>query len=335
MTLAERLQRSWWQRRPDGLARLLQPLSWLYGRLAERQRARQQPERIGPVVVVVGNLIVGGAGKTPTVIALVQALRSAGWTPGVISRGYGRRDDMVTAVSADSRAADVGDEPLLIHLRTRVPVVVGRDRVAAARQLCAAHPAVDLLLSDDGLQHHRLARNVEVLVFDERGIGNGLLLPAGPLRQPLPARLPPQSLVLYNAESATTPLPGWNSRRRLTGAVALEAWWRGDAAAPEALSALRGRTVWAAAGMAAPERFFTMLQAQALSLRRLPLPDHHAFDTLPWPADAQDVVVTEKDAVKLDPARCGGSRVWVVTLDLTLPPAFIAALHELLPVRPS
>ena len=195
------LTAQWSGPRPGVAARLLQPLSWLYAALADGQAALY---RIGlrhaesaPVpLLVVGNLVAGGAGKTPTVIALVDLLRLQGWTPGVISRGHGRRGGAVVAVTRASAAAEVGDEPLLIHLRTGAPVTVGADRPAAARALCAAHPAVDILLADDGLQHHRLKRDMALLVFDERGAGNGLRLPAGPLRQALPKCLPARTLVL-------------------------------------------------------------------------------------------------------------------------------------------
>lgn len=327
------LQRQWWQPRPTAGARLLQPLSWLYGALAAADRRRQVPVAADVPVVVVGNLIAGGAGKTPSVIALVRLLRSAGWTPGVISRGYGRQADGIAEVLPGQPAAQTGDEPLLIRLRTGAPVFVGRDRPAVLQALRSAHPAVDIVVSDDGLQHHRLPRDVQVVVFDERGAGNGLLLPAGPLREPLPAALPPRTLVLYNAPAATTPLPGHLARRALAGITPLADWWAGSA--PEAaqpLAALQGRPLLAAAGIAAPERFFGMLKAAGLQPRRLPLPDHHGFDTLPWPADSPDVVITEKDAVKLPPQRLPpGQRVWVATLDFQLSPGFAAALQRLLP----
>ncbi len=345
--LGDWLARQWWQPRRTPAAIALWPLAALYRALAALHRSAY---RIGwrtaqsaPVpVLVVGNLIVGGAGKTPTVIALVHALRAAGWTPGVISRGYGRQPaeaDTPTPVRADSTASAVGDEPLLIALRTGAPVWVGRRRVAVARALCAAEPTVDLIVCDDGLQHRALARRAQVIVFDERGVGNGLPLPAGPLREPLPARVPRASLVLYNAARPSTPLPGWTAGRRLAGAVSLAGWWRGEPASLAALQALRGREVPAAAGLAAPERFFTMLEAEGLRLSRLPLPDHHRFAEPPWPADSGDVLVTEKDAVKLRPEALGaagsGPRLWVVALDFQLPPDFIAAVLSLLGPPPA
>ena len=316
-------------------ARLLQPLSWLYASLASLHRTLytlglRTTGRAPVPVLVVGNLVVGGAGKTPTVMALVDLLRRQGWTPGVISRGHGRQGNSVQAVSRHSPAIDVGDEPLLIHLRTGAPVVVGRDRVAAAQALCRAHPEADLLVADDGLQHHRLHRDAAIWVFDDRGAGNGLRLPAGPLRDALPATLPPRTLVLYNADRPTTPLPGLTGPRRLVGVLTLQAWWRGERPpADGGWPALRGRPLLAAAGLARPEPFFAMLETQGLQIRHWPLPDHARFDPLPWPAGTPDVVVTEKDAVKLPPGQAGVTRVWVATLDFQPEPAFADALRAL------
>ena len=326
------LQAHWWRARPTLLAQALRPLSWLYGSLAALHRAQAATPTAPVPVIVVGNLVVGGAGKTPTVIALVQSLQAAGRRPGVLSRGYGRQGSTVIEVRQGLDAAAVGDEPLLIHRRTGVPVWVGADRVAAARALCVAHPAVDVLVSDDGLQHHTLARVAELVVFDDRGAGNGLVLPAGPLRQPLPARLRPGAFVLYPGTRASTPLPGALAARALGQAWPLAAWWRGEGQAARPIDGLRGRTVWAAAGLAAPEKFFAMLEAAGLTLQRLPLPDHASFDALPWPAGAaQDVLVTEKDAVKLQPGRPGTEHVWVVPLDFALPAELVRALIARLP----
>ncbi len=333
--LAALLQRHWWRAPPSLLARALQPLSGLYRALAAADRALKPPQALPVPVLVVGNLVLGGAGKTPTVIALVQALAAAGCRPGVVSRGYGRRGDAPRAVRAGDDVQAVGDEPLLIARRTGVPLWVGRDRVQAARQLCAAHPEVDLLIADDGLQHHRLARQAQCIVFDERGAGNGLLLPAGPLRQPLPRQLPPHSRVLYTHGVASTALPGALAQRRLGRAWPLAAWQRGDAAAALPLAALQGRPLLAAAGLAAPQKFFAMLREAGLHATELPLPDHHAYEQLPWPAGTADVLVTEKDAVKLDPARLGATRVWVLPLDLVLPVGFAAELLALLRQAPT
>lgn len=329
------LMAQWAQPRPTLTTRLLQPFSWLYRALAASHAAGYRlgwwPVQRAPVpVLVVGNLITGGAGKTPTVIALVALLRQQGWTPGVVSRGHGRSGRGVLAVSTQQAAAEVGDEPLLIHLRTGAPVVVGADRAAAARALCASHPGVNILVADDGLQHHRLHHDMAVLVFDDRGAGNGLCLPAGPLRQPLPDQAPAHSLVLYNASAASTALPGYTGQRQLAGVLPLADWWAGRAVpADGGWPALRGRPVLAAAGLARPERFFAMLAAQGLHTTPLPLADHHPYTPLPWPADTADVIVTEKDAVKLPPQHMGRTRVWVARLDFQPEPAFADALRQL------
>jgi tetraacyldisaccharide 4'-kinase len=205
--------------------------------------------------------------------------------------------------------------------------VVGRDRVAAARALLKAHGAVTVIVCDDGLQHLRLARDVEVIVFDDRGAGNGRCLPAGPLREPLPARAPVGAVVIYNAAAPSTAWPGHLMRRRLAGVVSLAGWHRGEPATQQALQALRGAPrLVAAAGTARPARFFAMLQAEGLSPRELPLPDHAPLDVLPWPADTPDAIVTEKDAVKLQPGACGHTRVWVAPLDSVLAQAAVDAV---------
>lgn len=336
--LAGWLTAQWALPHPTPAMRLLQPLAWLYRALATLHRALYRSglcrvQRAPVPLLVVGNLVTGGAGKTPTVMAVVDLLRAQGWTPGVVSRGHGRRDGAVRAVNQQSAATDVGDEPLLIHLRTGAPVVVGADRAAAVRALCAAHPAVDIVVADDGLQHHRLHHDLALLVFDERGAGNGLLLPAGPLREPLPGQLQPNQAVLYNAAVPSTALPGCTGNRRLAGVQRLSDWWVGAALpADGGWSALRavaaGTPLLAAAGLARPEPFFRMLEAQGLAIVRLPLADHAALDPLPWPPGAC-VVITEKDAVKLPPGHAGTPGVWVARLDFQPEPAFADALRRL------
>lgn len=337
--IEQALQRTWWAPKPTPLARALGPLAALYRALAWGHKALSQPVQVGLPVVVVGNLIVGGAGKTPTVMAVVQLLRAFGWVPGVVSRGYGRmgEDGRSIEVTRDTSASACGDEPLLIHLRTGAPVVVARDRVAAARALRQTHPQVTIIVSDDGLQHHRLARDAEVIVFDARGAGNGLLLPAGPLREPLRAAPNDASLVLYNAGAPTTPLPGWISRRSLAGLVPLAQWWQGQPAAHAAWQEVALRGVLAVAGIASPEPFFEMLRAHGLAIVPRPLPDHYDFAHLPWREDTGDVVLTEKDAVKLRPERLAGSvvRVWVAPLNFEPEVPFAAALKRQFPHPPA
>jgi tetraacyldisaccharide 4'-kinase len=327
------LARVWWRDSTGAGAWVLWPLCLLYRAVSASRRLAYalgglKTERAPVPVIVVGNLVAGGAGKTPTVIALVQALRHAGWTPGIVSRGHGRRGYAAVAVRADSPAAEVGDEPLLLHLRTRAPVWVARRRIEAARGLCAAHADVNVLVADDGLQHLALAREVQLIVFDERGVGNGWQLPAGPLRQPMPRHVPVNSHVLYNAARPSTDWPGAVATRSLAGAVLLQDWWRGAPPSQQALHALRGRPLLAVAGMAAPQRFFAMLGDAGLQPAALPLPDHHAFEQLPWPPETPDVLLTEKDAVKLPREPAGSTRIWVVALDFQLPQDFSAAVLD-------
>ncbi|MBQ0959458.1 tetraacyldisaccharide 4'-kinase [Ideonella sp. 4Y11] len=341
--LGDALERQWWQPRPGALAWLLWPLSWSLQRLAmllrwrDRTRARQLPVP----VLVVGNLIVGGAGKTPTTIALLQALRERGWRPGLVSRGHGRRETRLRLLGPQASADQVGDEPLLIHRRTGVPGVVGAERTDAARTLLGAHPEVNLLLADDGLQHARLARDWQLIVFDQRGIGNGLTLPAGPLREPWTPGVPVRSSVLYNADQPSTPWPGHLALRRLAGPVPLADWWAGQPPDPGAWQALTAApSPLAVAGLAEPERFFAMLRQQGLDCRCLPLPDHAPLDPLPWPASEPVVLLTEKDAIKLPSARVPpGQNVWVVALDFQLPRALVdeidQALHACHPHKPA
>lgn len=318
--LAAALQRAWRGRGP--LARLLWPLSLLFGVLAalRRQAYRRgwrRSGRAGIPVVVVGNVLAGGAGKTPAVIAIVDHLRAAGLRPGVISRGYGRRSRGVREVHADSLAADVGDEPLLIARRCGVPVWVAERRLDAARALRERHPDTQVLVCDDGLQHLALARDVEVCVFDERGTGNGWLLPAGPLREAWPR---PVDLVLRPAGVA---IAGMGLQRRLAD----EAVQADGTRRP--LSAWRERPCVAVAGIARPEAFFAMLRERGVApVQTIALADHAELDGLQaaFPAGL-DLVCTEKDAVKLWRHR---PDAWAVPLVLAIEPAFWSGLDRLL-----
>jgi tetraacyldisaccharide 4'-kinase len=340
-TLSDRaaatLQRSWQSR--GALSTALLPAAGAFEAISavRRQlfaRGLRASTRLPVPVVVVGNLVVGGAGKTPTTIAVVDLLRRCGYAPGIVSRGYRRTGLGVVLVTRDASASEVGDEPLLLQRRTGVPVAVDADRVGAAQALLTAHPGVDVIVSDDGLQHLALARDVEVLVFDERGAGNGRLLPAGPLRERLPHSLDSRQIALYNAPAATTPLPGYVAQRSLAGVTPLDAWWGGAAPSRSALESLRDREIVAVAGLARPERFFAMLRNEGLRTVEQPLGDHADFASLPWPAGTGDVILTEKDAVKLAPTRQLGTRVWVARLDFVPEPGFASALLAMLPAPP-
>lgn len=326
------LQRVWLRR--GAVARLLWPVAQLFGWLVELRRLCYQggifkSERARVPVVVVGNVVAGGAGKTPLVIALVQHLQAGGWRAGVVSRGYGRSVSDCLEVLPATAVSESGDEPALIRRATGAPVFVASRRVNAVRALLAAHPLIQVIVCDDGLQHYALQRDIEIAVFDERGAGNGWLLPAGPLREPWPARLQrgasPAShgldLVLHTGASAA--FEGFTSTRRLAD-YAL----RADGS-QVALSSLAGKPLVALAGIATPEAFFAMLRARGLHLAEtLALPDHYNFDSYSRPLDkGYTVICTEKDAVKLFPRQ---TDVLAVPLEFSPEPAFFAALDALL-----
>jgi len=285
----------------------------------------------GVPVVVVGNIVAGGSGKTPLVIALVKRLRAAGWNPGVASRGHGR-DNAGTArwVEADSAAADVGDEPLLIARLTGALVRVDRDRFAAASALAEA--GCNVVVCDDGLQHYRMARDIEIEVKDaHRRYGNGLLLPAGPLREPV-ERVADCALRVLNLGGAAgdAAAPGasasceWPMRLAPGGARAL----KGGRVCP--LSTFAGQRVHAVAGIGDPERFFATLRDAGIAVVPHAFPDHHAYA----PADfafgsVLPILMTEKDAVKC--VAFVDARMFAVPVEAALPPEFWVALLDKLP----
>lgn len=326
---------------------LLWPISLLYAALGALRRRLYAAgifpiQRLPVPVIVVGNVVVGGAGKTPTVIALVEHLKAAGWHPGVVSRGYGRDGTDLLAVQDNTPARAAGDEPTLIRQRTGVPVFVAPRRVDAARALLAAHPQVNLLLCDDGLQHLALGRDLAIAVFDERGTGNGWQLPAGLLREPWPpapqSPFRPDLLLHQRRENATTActlaippgLPAFRAQRQLADHVHNAQGQRLP------LAALAGRPVIAVAGIARPETFFDMLRAQGLQLARtVALPDHartEDYATL-TPLPGEVLVCTEKDAVKLFALPVSGHEAWAVPLEMTPEPAFWNALDARLAQR--
>ena len=289
------LERRWYAKAPPPLA--LRPLSALYGALAALHRRRSVAQRLGVPVIVVGNLSVGGTGKTPFTIWLVERLRAWGFRPGVISRGYGgRAPHYPYRVPAQGGCAEIcGDEPLLIARRTGVPVMLDADRVAAARAL-AASGEVDVLVADDGLQHHRLARDLEICVIDGvRGFGNGALLPAGPLRES-PQRLHAIPLVVVNGGTFGLDHPGRVDMRLEPGDAHALA---GGAVRP--LASFAGQSVHAVAGIGHPERFFRVLRGQGMQVIAHAFADHHAFTARDLEfGDERPVLMTDKDAIKCD-----------------------------------
>lgn len=329
------LTRAWQSRGP--LACLLWPLSLLFGALAALRRALfalgfKRAERLPRPVIVVGNVFVGGTGKTPFSIWLIEALRAAGFTPGVVSRGYGGEQD-VAEVKPGSVAARVGDEPLLIVQRTGVPLVVGRRRVQAGHALLAAYPEVDVVISDDGLQHYALARDIEIVLSDARGNGNGWLLPAGPLREPASRR---RDFSVVNL-AAGSPAPGHAFAMRLEAGEAIQLAPPG-AQRPLAAMGEGGLRIAALAGIGNPGRFFATLRGAGLAFSEHPLPDHYDFAGNPFAGLAADVIlITEKDAVKCRAIEAirNDPRIWVVPVSARIEGALAEQIVEKLRERPT
>ena len=323
------LQKAW--RTRGWLACLLWPVAQLHYLLVRLRRTLYRrgilaSERFGVSVIVVGNVVAGGAGKTPLVMALVRHLQAQGLQAGVVSRGYGRSGQGSVEVRLDTPVNESGDEPALIRRSTGAPVFVANRRTEALRGLLAAYPATAVVVCDDGLQHYALQRDIEIAVFDDRGVGNGWLLPAGPLREAWPERLRQGvDLVLHTGQKPA--FEGFVSRRHLADhAVAADG-------SLVALTALRHQPLAALAGIASPEVFFDMLRARGLKLEKtLALPDHHQFVTEDLSAfTSLTVLCTEKDAVKLFalPGQ-SGLKLLAVPLEFSPEPAFFKALDTLL-----
>jgi tetraacyldisaccharide 4'-kinase len=321
-----------WQKL-GGLALLMLPFALLFRAVAALRRAlyrmRVLPSWRAPVpVIVVGNISAGGTGKTPLVLAIVDLLQRHGRNPGVVARGYGR----VPPGDSDPRGVvrvypDVatpehfGDEPVLIARRARVPVYISPDRAAAARELLSAHGEVDVVVSDDGLQHYGLARDVEIAVVDaERGFGNRLPLPAGPLREPV-SRLRGVDAVVMNG-GLRDDVPGDRRYAMRLGGERFASLAGNQELGPEEFAlAARGRNVVALAGIGNPRRFFDHLAALGIAARGVALPDHYHYQPrdLKLP-NAELVVMTEKDAVKC--AAFADARMWFLRVEAILPRDF-------------
>ncbi|HUQ74382.1 MAG TPA: tetraacyldisaccharide 4'-kinase [Burkholderiales bacterium] len=302
-----------WKSR-GALAWLLWPISLLF-RLAVGVRrilykVRALPSaHPGIPVIVVGNVVAGGSGKTPLVLWIAEHLKRKGWTPAIVSRGYGARIAGPRAATIADDAAEVGDEPILLSRRSGCPVWVGADRIAVSRALRDAHPDVDVLLLDDGLQHYALRRDVEIAVVGS--FGNGFMFPAGPLREPVSRLRSVDAIVAHGAaiKGHAMKLEG-DTLHRMT-----------DAADRQAASAFAGQKVHAVAGIGEPNRFFLHLTRLGLKVVPHPFPDHHPFAPrdLEFGDDAP-VLMTEKDAVKL--RRAARANWWVLPVTAQLDPAF-------------
>jgi len=265
----------------------------------------------GIPVIVVGNLTVGGSGKTPLVLWIAEFLKRNGWSPGIVSRGYGAQIGAPRAATVASNAAEVGDEPILLSRRGGCPVWVGADRVRVAALLRAAHEDVNVLLLDDGLQHYAMRRDLEIAVVDARGFGNGFLLPAGPLREPK-SRLRSVDAVVSHA----SPVQGHAMTLR-----GEEVHRMTDARERQPLAAFAGQRVHAVAGIGDPNRFFLHLGKAGIKVLPHPFPDHHPFTPKDLEfGDQLPVLLTEKDAVKL--RSVAQPHWWVLPVSAQLDPAF-------------
>jgi len=289
------LERQWYRKRLHPLLYLLTPLSLLFWLLTNLRRSFYRMGLIrsfmAPVpVLVVGNISVGGTGKTPTVVALVDMLKSEGYTPGIVSRGYGAKAQSPHHVAVDDTAELAGDEPLMLRQITGVPVVISPNRADATKHLLAEHPNIDFVISDDGMQHYALGRDLEVILVDaERGLGNGWLLPTGPLREG-PWRLRGARWVLS--------LYAQHPFAHYVGEVKAQAWRR--VIDDEVVELPEHGAFYALAGIGNPERFFTSLRHQGIELASTQaFPDHYRFtaDDLQVFKD-KTLLMTQKDAAK-------------------------------------
>lgn len=319
------------------MACLLLPFSLLFRGLVALRRTLYQVgllprERLPVPVIVVGNITVGGTGKTPLVIHLAQALRLLGRHPGIVSRGYRGDSAQIAEVTPASDPGAVGDEPLLLARRCGCPVFVGHDRSAAARALLARHRQCDVIISDDGLQHYRLARDVEIALFDERGVMNGWPLPAGPLREPLP-RLAQVDAVVLNG-CAVSPAPTLDRPLFVMHLLGMDFHRLDDPLIKCSAGDLAGGRLHAVAGIGAPQRFFDSLSELGLRFVEHAFADHHKFcaEDLAFAGDA--ILTTEKDAVKL-PQLSLSLPVWVLPVTADVSPDLGTFVLEKLNGRPS
>lgn len=301
------------------VARLLWPASLLFGAVAALRRAAYRcgilrAIRLPVPVVVVGNIGVGGTGKTPLTLALAAQLRASGYRPGIVSRGYGGNARGVQAVPATGDPRAYGDEPVLLARRSGCPVWIGTDRAAAAGALLAAHPGCNLIICDDGLQHYALARDFEIAVVDgARGLGNGRLLPSGPLREPV-SRLAAVSAIVVNGAGAAPAAGGAVYRMSLHG---MQLHNLKDPARRAPPAHFAGTRVHAVAAIGHPQRFFDHLRNLGIDFSPHAFPDHYAFKATDLAfGDDAPVIMTEKDAVKCE--AFANDRHWVLQVEAIL-----------------
>lgn len=327
------LMETMWYGSAKKFALLLLPLAWLYRSVMSIRRCLfrygiKKIIRVNCPVIIVGNITVGGVGKTPFVIWLYHFLRSQGFNPGIISRGYGGRSKQWPQfVNTNSRVSEVGDEPVLLAQRCACPIWVGPNRVACAQQLLATSDC-DIIISDDGLQHYALARDLEILILDEkRRLGNHFCLPAGPLREPV-SRCAQVDWIINHGPHPS--LGEYAMQLKPTALYSLA-----DTTGQLPLSRLAGQTVHAVAGIGHPERFFATLRALGADVIAHAFADHHAFQLSDVDFAAQDfVVMTEKDAVKCQ--AFAKPNHYVLAVDACLDPEFeqefLVTLKNLSPI---
>jgi tetraacyldisaccharide 4'-kinase len=299
------------------MAWLLWPASVVFGFLVFVRRVLYRVRILrsshpGIPVIVVGNLTAGGTGKTPLVLWIAELLKRQGWSPAIVSRGYGAGDAAPRAATIASPPEEVGDEPVMLARRSGCPVWVGRDRAEVIRALRQQHPEIDAVILDDGLQHYRLRRDLEIAVLDARGFGNGFLLPAGPLREPARRLRTVDAVVCHDNDA----IAGF--RMSLEGSVLHRMT---DASDRQPAQSFAGEKVHAVAGIGNPNRFFLHLAKLGVRVMPHPFPDHHRFipEELAF-GDGAEVLMTEKDAVKL--RRYARANWWVLPVSATLDPAF-------------
>lgn len=320
------LEARWYRLSPLHL--VLWPLSLVFGVLAALRRFLYRSKLLGstrlPVpVVIVGNINVGGTGKTPCVIWLAAWLAARGRKPGIISRGYGGRALEPQHVTAESDPAQAGDEAVLLARRCACPVWIGSSRARAGLALLAANPHCDVLISDDGLQHYALQRDVELVVFDgERGCGNGMLLPAGPLREPV-ARLESVDALIINGgtvfphDMLPSHVPAFDMQLEATTFYALQPPHREVGAAHFAHAGVR-----AVAAIGNPQKFFNLLHEIGIAFTPQAFPDHHPYTAADCAfSDGTTVIMTEKDAVKCERLAGAHASWWALKIDATIDPA--------------
>ena len=321
------LEKYWYRISPLHL--LLWPLSLIFRVLSAVRRRLYRAKvlhssKLPVPVIIIGNITVGGTGKTPFTLWLARQLLDEGWHPAIISRGYSKtkqaRPDTPHAVAVNDSPDAVGDEPLLMVQRELCPVWIGQNRVAVAQALLRTHPECDVILSDDGLQHYRLQRDIEIVLVDgNRRFGNGLLLPAGPLREPV-SRLTSVDIVVVNSGTANAgeypmQLVGSSFYNLLNPGISLPA------------SAFVGQQLHAIAGIGHPQRFFSHLNQMGLSAQTHAFPDHHCYSAADIAfSDADAILMTEKDAVKC--AAFATEQCWVLRVDAQIDPALAQLIIE-------